>query len=186
MWPFALFVILFVLPIYLIWKHDFKKVKPKIKKMKKTDYKFVDFFDELRNHIRDVVGNECIDYAGGNFVRYLMYHNINHEDYWLGKSIACKYIQVRFQLKIYGDGKRKIHFSSESHYGDSHWDGKNMHYNYPIGFSEFECDVNDFPSTWIKFLEKVYSIDPQADNMSERVKSGKMSYWTEKTYGHLL
>ncbi len=186
MFKILLPLILIILPLYLIWKNDFKKNKIKKNKMKKTDFKFVDFFDEIRNHIRYVVGTDNIDYAGGVFVRHLMYHYINHKDSWLGKQIDCKYIQVRFQLKVYGDGQRKIYFSAESHYGDCRWDGKNMHYNYPIVFNNFECDIHEFPSTWIKFLEKVYSINPTDPKFSDRVRNGTMSYWTEKAYGHFL
>jgi hypothetical protein len=185
MWGAIIFVILFILPVVLIWRYETNK-QPKPKKMKSDDFSVIDFFDELRNHIRHVVGNPRIDYAGGSFVRYLMHHHIDNKQQWLGKEIDCHHVEIRFQLFLYGDGRRNIHIDASEHYGTCHWDGKNMHYNYPIGNRVFECDVNDFAETWIKVLEYLYSIDPKAEDMPERVRNGQLSYWTEKAYGHLI
>ncbi len=152
----TLFFLLFVsASIFLIYK-VIKRNKEILNTSTSTSK--LDFFDELRNHIRYIVGDEKIDYAGGVTYRALMFYYISNKDKWMDLIIDCSHIEIRFHLVKYADGRRNIKINVTSHYGQCTWDGRTMHYNYPMANKEFECDVNDFKNTWNKVLEYCYKV----------------------------
>lgn len=186
----VLFGLMVVLPILFIMKHEgvFKSKntvkKVAVKKISK-DGDCIDFFDELLAYMSAVVGSQ-LDYASRTSVRGLVFKNLTHKKPFNGKQLECESIQIRFMLKIYPKGIRRIVAHAEASYGSPSWDGKEMHYNYPIVYHSFECDVNGFQSMWDEITTKFYVIDVSVEETSERVREGVMSYWTEKKYGHLL
>ena len=181
-----LFGLMIVLPILYIMHHEgvFGSKKESIKKVSK-DGECIDFFDELLHYMSGIVGSK-LDYASSSSVRGLAFKNLTHKQDLNGKQLDCESVQIRFMLKIYPKGVRHIFASVESSYGSPRWDGKEMHYNYPINTEYFECDVNEFQTMWNTIVEKLYVIDVSVDETTERVRDGVMSYWTEKKYGHVL
>lgn len=174
------------LPAIYIMKHEgvFGFKKTPIVKIPK-DGQCIDFFDELLEHMSGVVGSK-LDYASRSCVRGLIFKNLSHSKPYNGKQLACSSVQIRFMLKVYPKGIRRIVAYAESSYGEPSWDGREMHYNYPIENDNFEVDINDFQTLWDKLVDKFYVIDVAVDETTERVREGSMSYWTEKQYGHLL
>lgn len=186
-----LFGLMIVLPVLFIMHYEgfFKSKKVKVKKepIKKInkDGDSIDFFDELLNHMSSVVGS-TLDYASTSSVRSLVFKNLSHQNIVNDKQLDCESIKIRFTLKIYPNGVRHIVAHAEVNYGSPSWDGKKMHYNYPIVYHSFESNVNEFKSMWDNIIDTFYVIDVNLDETSERVRDGVMSYWTEKNYGHLL
>lgn len=180
------FALIIVLPVLYIMRHEgvFGSKKEPVKKISK-DGECIEFFDELLAHMSNVVGS-TLDYASRSVMRGLVIKNLSHKKPFNGKQLACASVQIRFMLKIYPKGVRKIVAYAESSYGEPRWDGKEMHYNYPINTDEFECDVNDFANMWESIVAKCYVIDVEVDETTDRVRNGTMSYWTEKRYGHVL
>lgn len=180
-----------VLPILYIMHHEgvFKSKKVKIKKAPvkniDKDGDSIDFFDELLHHMSSVVGS-TLDYASRTSVRGLVFKNLSHRTTHNDKQLDCASVQIRFTLKVYPKGVRHIVAHAEVSYGSPSWDGKTMHYNYPIVYHSFEHDVNDFQAMWDAILAKFYVIDVEVDETTDRVRNGTMSYWTEKQYGHVL
>lgn len=180
------FALIIVLPVLYIMRHEgvFGSKKELVKKINK-DGECIEFFDELLAHMSNVVGSK-LDYASRSVMRNLVIKTLTHKATLNGKQLACASVQIRFMLKIYPKGIRKIVAYAESSYGEPRWDGKEMHYDYPINTDEFEYDVNDFAGMWEDILNKFYVVDVNCDETTERVRNGTMSYWTEKRYGHLL
>lgn len=181
-----LFALMIVIPIFFIMRHEgvFKSKKEPIKKISKAG-EHIDFFDEILAHMSAVIGSK-INYADKWCMRGLSFKHLTHNSAHNGKQMACESVQIRFMLKIYPHGVRRIVAYAESSYGSPRWDGQQMHYDYPIGNDVFEYDVNDFQSMWNAILDKFYIIDVEIEETSERVRNGNMSYWTEQKYGHLL
>lgn len=186
-----LFSLMIVLPILYIMYHEgvFKSKKVKVKKapVKKIDKDgdSIDFFDELLHYMSSVVGS-TLDYASRTSVRGLVFKNLSHRTTHNDKQLDCASVQIRFTLKVYPKGVRHIVAHAEVSYGSPSWDGKTMHYNYPIVYHSFERDVNDFQAIWDEIIAKFYVIDVEVDETTDRVRDGTMSYWTEKQYGHVL
>lgn len=180
------FALIVVLPVLYIMRHEgvFGTKKEPVKKISR-DGECIDFFDELLAHMSSVVGSK-LDYASRSVMRNLVIKTLTHKTTLNGKQLACASVQIRFMLKIYPKGVRKIVAYVESSYGEPRWDGKEMHYDYPINTDEFECDVNEFSAMWDDILNKFYVVDVSVDETTERVRNGTMSYWIEQRYGHLL
>jgi len=178
--------LIIILPVLYIMKDEgvFGFKKPHVVKIPKEG-ECIDFFDELLHHMSGIVGSK-LDYASKSCVRNLVFKNLSHTQPYNGKQLDCASVQIRFMLKIYPKGVRRITAYAESSYGSPDWDGSNMHYNYPIKNDEFEVDVNDFQTLWDRIVATFYVIDVGLDSTTDRVRNGQMSYWTEKQYGHLL
>jgi hypothetical protein len=174
------FLVIGVLIYNILAKSNKNLVKPISK-----DGDCIDFFDELLTHMSTVVGTK-LDYADQVCNRQIVFKNLSCNKPYNNRQLACASVQIRFMLKVYPKGICRIVAYAESSYGSPSWDGKTMHYNYPIENDSFEEDVNNFQVLWSNIIEKFYTVDTVFDGQTDRVKEGAMSYWTEKQYGHLL
>lgn len=119
--------------------------------------KHVDFFDEIKSHMEAEM--DCkLTYADPYLSKWAIYKSFGASSRVNGKKIDSEYIQIRFILKVFKDGRREIQAESKNHRGRPYWDGKEMHYNYPMGEALFSADVNDFKTLWQQIIEHYFSV----------------------------
>lgn len=71
------------------------------------------------------------------------------------KEMSAEYVEVALTSYSYRDGTPVITMLAYAHYGRPRWDGKEMHYNYPIKEYYFVSDMKNFEQEWFKVKEKI-------------------------------
>lgn len=146
---------------------------------KENKFKVIDFFDELKDHMQYVMNVKKLQYADKILGRHLICKYIYEKDKWMGKSIDCDHILIRFHLLKYSNGSLNIHARVEVHHGTCHWDGKEMHYDYPRYEKEFQSSANDFPNLWMDILKFCYSKNGEIEEVTiEECES--LPYWRDQ------
>lgn len=79
----------------------------------------------------------------------------NHEDL---KEMSAEYVEVALTSYSYRDGTPVMTMLAYAHYGRPRWDGKEMHYNYPIKEYYFVSDMKNFEQEWFKVKEQILKV----------------------------
>lgn len=181
------FVMLFFVAMIILWHEGilrFPSKKDKPEKIPKEG-KGIDFNDDEKDLISSVIGKE-VQYANPSFIRSLIFYSVRHTDKIDNKMIECASIRFRFQMLLFANGTKQLLIHSESNFGSPTWTGSQMLYNYDIVYNEFRCSIDEFKQTWDNIIHTFFVVDITSDELSDRVRDGSMSYWTEKEHGHLI
>lgn len=74
------------------------------------------------------------------------------------KEMSAEYVEIALTSYSYRDGIPIISMVAHANYGRPRWDGKEMHYNYPIKEYYFVSDLNNFEQEWLKVKEQILKV----------------------------
>lgn len=181
---FAIMLAISVIVIVPILFFPSKKIAVKPAE-EKAVLKMIDFTDEILAILSKAVERQ-LKYADPLLVKDLVFHIIDHKVERDGMQLDCESVEVRFYLYEDKDSNKILKFSVEKNFGSPSWINNEMTYNYPTIFKKYATTVEDFGDEWREISKELFVIETLSPSNGKRVQEGKMSYWTEQKFGHMI
>jgi hypothetical protein len=178
----------------IVWVHTPKRKDTKPKYNENSSYeelfeynsrgfKYIDFDERFLSLLSKVIGKQC-NVMEPTCCSYAVVTYIDHNERFNGNLMSAHHIQVKFWLARYEDRDPIFRIDVEAHYGQCQWNGNDMLYNYPITNEQHFLKPEELDNFWLDLKTRYFIITP--NDMTDRVRDGEMSMWTENKFGHML
>lgn len=140
--------------------------------------------EHLRAMLSSLTGRE-LQFIDKRIMRHQLGFKVLDKDTENGKGIKSRLVEVDFTYHIFPSLDLCFFaIKATHHYGQPSWDGKEMHYDYPIFDERRLATIDDLEATYNSIRERIFCLN--LNDACDAVKNGNCSHFVAQNYGDTL